>query len=120
MSVLALAHLHAQERAATHPNQPLLNALVEEQQRGLARMRLPGYEAPYFISYLLRSTDHAEVEAKHGAVYSRDREQRRQLYVEVRVGDYRFDNTAPSADSFEAQDSIPEDAYEARADAPIE
>src|SRR5205823_10237404 len=67
-----------------------------------------------------RSTDQAEVLAKFGALFGRDREQRRQAYVEVRVGDYRFDNTAPSSDAFEAQDNSPEDAYEARTDAPVD
>lgn len=73
---------------------PLLTALKQELERSMKRLRLKGYEAPYFISYTLRDIEEAEVVGKLGAVYGKARDHRRVLHVEVRVGSYELDNTS--------------------------
>lgn len=60
----------------------------------MKRLRLKGYEAPYFISYTLRDIEEAEVIGKFGAVFGKARDRRRVLHVEVRVGSYDLDNTS--------------------------
>ena len=49
---------------------PLLLALKQELARSMSRLRLKGYESPYFISYTLRDSDSHETTGKLGAVYS--------------------------------------------------
>src|SRR5687768_4762575 len=75
----------------------LLDAMVAELERSMARLRLPGFEAPYFVAYTVRESDTVDLSARFGAVVNDDRTRSRQAYVEVRVGDYRFDNTADAA-----------------------
>ena len=50
-------------------NSPLLTALKQELERPMKRLRLKGYEAPYFISYTLRDIEESEVLGQLGAVY---------------------------------------------------
>lgn len=74
--------------------QRLLTTLKQELDRSMARLRLKGYEAPYFISYTLRDIESTEVTGKLGAVYSKLTERGRLIRVEVRVGSYELDNTS--------------------------
>ncbi|RMD99169.1 MAG: TldD/PmbA family protein [Deltaproteobacteria bacterium] len=78
---------------AVLPSDPVLQAMQQELLRSKAQLRLPGYEAPYFISYRLTDTTETKIQGKYGAVITSDTNRRRYLTVEVRVGDYHFDNT---------------------------
>lgn len=73
---------------------PILVALRQELDRSMKRLKLKGYETPYFVSYTLREIEEAEVVGKFGAVYGKGRDRRRVIHVEVRVGGYDFDNTS--------------------------
>jgi predicted Zn-dependent protease len=93
--------------------------LKQELDRSMGRLRLRGYEAPYFISYTLRDLESYEVSGKYGAVFSKDHERRRVVQVEVRVGSYAMDNT--SADEREAQlDDTSTNMVEISKDAPLD
>ncbi len=81
-----------------------VGAMQKELQRGMARMRMKGYEAPYFIAYAVRDYDEREVTARLGAVTARDRDHGRQAQVEVRVGDYQLDNTSSEHEIFDLSD----------------
>jgi hypothetical protein len=97
----------------------LLDAMVAELDRSMARLRLPGFEAPYFIGYTIREYDSVDLSAKFGALISDDRARSRQAYVEVRVGDYQFDNTA-DAPIEGAWDPGTDALYEPGSDIPID
>lgn len=70
------------------------DAMTAELERSMKKLKLPKFEAPYFIGYTVRDYDHVDIHAKFGALFADDRDHSRQAYVEVRVGDYQFDNTA--------------------------
>ncbi len=109
--VLLLALRPAAHAATTKPTKdPVLAALASELARSMKQLRLPGYEAPYFISYALTEHDDVEILARHGALHDRGRTRTRQAYVEVRVGSYKFDNTADEmlSEAF----NPPDDVYE--------
>ncbi|MBL8636248.1 MAG: TldD/PmbA family protein [Myxococcales bacterium] len=97
---------------------PLLVALRQELDRSMKRLRLKGYEAPYFISYTLRDIEEAEVIGKNGAVYGKSRDRRRVLHVEVRVGSYELDNT--SAGESEGDADLALSLSEVSKDAPLD
>lgn len=97
---------------------PLLVALRQELDRSMKRLRLKGYEAPYFISYTLRDIEEAEVIGKNGAVYGKARDRRRVLHVEVRVGSYELDNT--SAGESEGDADLALSLSEVSKDAPLD
>ncbi|MEK6606208.1 MAG: metallopeptidase TldD-related protein [Myxococcota bacterium] len=88
-----------------------------ELARAHAGLRLPGYEAPYFIAYTLKEYENLEISAKLGAIFTDDRARDRQLHVEVRVGGYDLDNTVPESEA--AMMGVAE-GYEPDADAPLD
>jgi hypothetical protein len=71
---------------------PLLQAMRDEVNRSV-KLNLPNLEAPYFVQYLLDQSDSFTVSASLGALLARSRDHFRVPEVEVRVGDYKFDNT---------------------------
>jgi TldD protein len=71
----------------------VLNAMKDELVRSRKKLKLKGYEYPYFISYQIKDNDYYSIEGKYGAIVSSDRTRMRRLFVDVRVGDYRFDNS---------------------------
>src|SRR5262249_12737587 len=72
---------------------PVLLAMKAELSRSMAKLRLKGYEAPYFIAYSVRDYRQGETLARFGALVSNLSTRNRQAYAEVRVGDYQLDNT---------------------------
>lgn len=75
------------------PSDWVLKAMAEEMERNKERLRLQGYEAPYFIAYSLRDTDRYYISGKAGAVFQSNRLRSRYIYVDVRVGDYDLDSS---------------------------
>lgn len=71
----------------------VLGAMQEEMGRSLRKLRLEGYEAPYFISYQVKDNAYYRIKGKYGAVLLSEDDRQRRLFVDVRVGDYRFDNS---------------------------
>jgi len=71
----------------------VLEAMSDELTRSMAKLRLEGYEDPYFISYQIKDNTFYEIEAKYGAIVSSTENRIRRLFVDVRVGDYEFDNS---------------------------
>ncbi len=97
---------------------PVLGAMQDELARAMSRLRLKGYEAPYFIAYSVRDYETHELTGRFGAVVSRNQSRNRQAYVEVRVGDYQLDNT--SSDREMAFDVGDVDTYEPNTEAPLD
>src|SRR5689334_13995464 len=91
---LLLLTLPSRARAAADPREVVLSSMRAELARSMERLKLPGYEPPYFISYLVRDTETCQLVARYGALYSNVCGRGRTAYVEVRVGDYTFDNTS--------------------------
>jgi len=91
----------------------ILNAMELELRRSIERLRMEGQEEPYFISYTIVDEKYCKIRAKYGGIYYSEFTHERPYYVEVRVGDYEFDNTEPpseesfSYDYYEPEVSIP-------------
>lgn len=96
---------------------PLITAMSEEMQRAMSRLRLKGYEAPYFIAYSVRDYESYELTGRFGALIARSHGRNRTAYAEVRVGDYRLDNTSSERDLFDVSDP---DTYDPPTEAPID
>ena len=71
----------------------VIKAMQEELNRSWEKLRLEGYESPYFISYQIKDNAFYSIEGKYGAVVSSDSDRVRRLFVDVRVGNYEFDNS---------------------------
>ena len=77
--------------AAGRPT-PVLEALEEELGRSMAVLgKQP--QPPYFLSYEITDLQRAEVVASFGTLTSSTEERRRELDIDLRVGDHDFDST---------------------------
>jgi hypothetical protein len=71
---------------------PLIRAMHDEIDRS-RKLTVPNLETPYFIEYLIDENESFTVSATLGGLTLRRRDKFRNLDVNVRVGDYKFDNT---------------------------
>jgi TldD protein len=99
--LLCLLLLNAPSRGfANGPETPppvkkaaVAQALEEEMRRAKETLTQKGPQPPYFISYQVTDSDLVSISAKYGALQNSDARRIRLLDVDVRVGDYEFDNT---------------------------
>ena len=117
MIALALAVALA-TTAAPDPRLAVLDAMSREGTRSMERLRIQGYEPPYFVSYAVKELRQDEVAGRYGAVYDDGTRLERKLYADVRVGGYALDSSGRAELSMfmgsEGQ------TYFASRDAPIE
>ncbi len=71
----------------------VLQAMEDELMRSQEKLKLEGYETPYFISYQIKDNEYYSIKGKYGAIASSDNDRIRRLFVDVRVGNYDFDNS---------------------------
>ena len=75
------------------PADPVQRALEDEVKRAMSVLTQKGNPKPYFLSYQVHETKTAEVTTSLGALQYSNSNKQRLLDIEVRVGDYGFDNT---------------------------
>jgi predicted Zn-dependent protease len=78
----------------------LLAAMQDELSRSMERLRLQGYEVPYFVGYQMKEISRHDVAGRSGAVFEDGGRRSRNLQVDVRVGSYEFDSSAPREGPF--------------------
>ena len=71
---------------------PTLQAMQEELTRSFGLLQEQPVP-PYYLSYEITETEGINVSASFGALTYSDESRRRQLDIDLRVGDYAFDNT---------------------------
>lgn len=104
--------------AVAEQREAILTAMNAELQRSLGNLRFRDYEAPYHITYAIKEIQAETVSGKYGAVTQDDSTTNRLVFVEVRVGDYAFDNYANvEAESFRMAEYSPDRYAPLHADA---
>lgn len=71
----------------------VLKAMGLEINRSMKQLKLEDYDKPYFISYIIKESTVNQILAKFGSLILSDSRNTRDLFVDVRVGDYKFDNS---------------------------
>lgn len=71
----------------------VLTAMEQELNRSMKELKLEDYDKPYFISYLIKENTVNQIMAKFGALILSEKSKTRELFVDVRVGDYQLDNS---------------------------
>lgn len=71
----------------------VLRAMRDELARSMAELRLDTMPRPYFLSYRIDDVTRLSAEASRGSLITSSDSRRRRLTVELRIGDYAFDNT---------------------------
>jgi TldD protein len=98
-AVLALA-LSAATAAPAPPSAPtgermaVLSAMSAELARASERLRLQGYEAPFFVAYQVKDVARQELAGRYGAIFEDSVRRDRNLYVDLRVGSYELDSSS--------------------------
>jgi predicted Zn-dependent protease len=87
ITVLSLPVLYAQA------DDIVMNAMRDEMARSMKQLTVENLEKPYFISYRVVDSDTVSVGANFGALSHSNTSRGRRLTVEVRVGDYKLDNS---------------------------
>ncbi|MFB6350500.1 MAG: metallopeptidase TldD-related protein, partial [Bradymonadaceae bacterium] len=72
----------------------VLEAMRAELDRSYEKLKIEDYESPYFIAYQIKDKQEITISGKFGSIARNDYNRDRRVYVEVRVGDYGFDNYA--------------------------
>jgi hypothetical protein len=85
----------ATEVRSTHgSDDPILRCLQEEMARSKTQLRLENMFVPYFIDYRVVDIDDWEADAALGGLRSETHSRIRFLLVQVRLGDYKQDNSS--------------------------
>ena len=71
----------------------IMRAMRDELARSMAELRLDTMPRPYFLAYRVDEVTSLDATATRGSLIERNGGRRRRLSVELRVGDYAFDNT---------------------------
>lgn len=96
--ILAPHYTFAQTTRADAEKDPVLKAMLEELDRSMTHLQLPGFSKPYFIEYRIEDIDDFDSRASYGASNGSQHSHARIARVSVRVGDYKTDNSGPRGD----------------------
>jgi len=99
----------AQATRADAERDPVLKAMLDELDRSMSHLQLPGFEKPYFIEYRLEDVQDFETRAAFGDTEGSHRGHARIARITVRVGDYKTDNSGPRGDGAIQLASIDDD-----------
>lgn len=81
------------ETGASGPSEVLLQAMRDELQRTVERLRLEGLSKPYFVAYTVLESHKTELKATFGGLERPRDAHSRTLQAEIRVGSREFDDT---------------------------
>ncbi|MCM2334431.1 MAG: TldD/PmbA family protein, partial [Anaeromyxobacteraceae bacterium] len=104
--------------SAPDPRLAVLEAMGEELARADERLRLDGFERPYFIGYQVKDVTAHEVAGRYGAVMDDLTRQDRTVAADVRVGSYELDSSGGGEDVLVLGEGQP--TWWAPKDAPID
>lgn len=87
----------------------LFRAMEDELTRSVQRLKLKDQGRPYFVEYRVNETRGYRISGSFGALTASQPYHHRSLAVDVRIGDYGFDNTGffSRADLFGSLSSMP-------------
>ncbi len=93
VAAVLLFVLHSAAIAQKPASNPISLALEDESRRAMDVLKQKGSPGPYFINYEVNDIQSIEAEASLGALRRSNSEHTRFLDIDVRVGDYQYDNT---------------------------
>ncbi len=92
VTLALLCGAQAQAAPKKLDDHPLVRAMRDELKRSM-KLSLPGMAKPYFISYMVQEVEQLNIAGEFGGVLMSHRRKGRSLRVELRVGDYKKDNS---------------------------
>ncbi len=77
---------------------PVLKAMLDELDRSMSQLQLPGFSKPFFIQYRIEEVEDFSTKADFGASEGLQHAHERVARVTVRVGDYKADSSGGRGD----------------------
>jgi len=77
---------------------PVLKAMLEELDRSVSQLQLPGFAKPFFIQYRIEEVEDYSTKADFGSSEGSQHAHQRVARVTVRVGDYKTDSSGGRGD----------------------
>lgn len=71
----------------------IFSAMSDEMDRSLEKLKIADLQKPYYIHYKINHSQNYVIEASLGGIIRNDESESSILSVDVRVGDYNFDNS---------------------------
>ncbi|MGB9721160.1 MAG: metallopeptidase TldD-related protein [bacterium] len=71
----------------------LFRALQDEIKRSITQLQLENQAKPYYIAYRVKDLKEIEINGSFGGLLSSNESKNRELFVDLRVGDYKSDNS---------------------------
>lgn len=87
----------------------VFQAMEEEMNRSLNQLKIDIFDPPYFIKYQIRHNDHIKVVGSFGSLVDSNKFQERTLFVDVRLGDSKFDSSTPGSHKYQVKHLLPLD-----------
>lgn len=87
------ASARAESNLGSAPPSPLMQLLVDELTYTMANLQSPDGTKPYYLNYTVYEEHSATVGATLGAISQDQRNDERNLNIDLRVGDYKLDST---------------------------
>ncbi len=87
LSISAVAQVKADD------SDILMKALEDEMARTISQLQLKDFGKPYFVEYAASDEENFAVSAKFGALQNSGFDHSRNAAIQVRIGNYDFDNT---------------------------
>jgi hypothetical protein len=88
----------AQQTRADAEKDPVLKAMLEELDRSVSQLQLPGFAKPFFIQYRIEEVEDYSTKADFGSSEGSQHAHQRVARVTVRVGDYKTDSSGGRGD----------------------
>ena len=79
----------------------LLRAMQTELKRSMAKLKMDGFKAPYFMAFEMKEIESYRSSARYGSIYQSGGGKNRRLRVEIRVGDHHLDNIGEKTSEFD-------------------
>ena len=90
-------------------SQSAIHRVIEVLKKSLKRslkLRLPGYLNPYYVSFLVRDIERFHVSASAGSVFELEKQPKRIVFCDLRVGNYKNDQTLGLPKTDEEEESL--------------
>ena len=72
---------------------PVFKGMKIEMDRSVQRLKFEDFTPPYFLSYALTDSRDSSLSARYGSLLQEQNYRNRYLYVELRYGSYKMDNS---------------------------
>ncbi len=76
----------------------IFKAMDKEMKRSMKKLKIKNSPQPYFVKYIIEDVERYRISGDYGVIKNENETKNRYYYVEVRIGDYAFDQTVHPAE----------------------